>query len=81
MAKPVKQFIVLMRECAIRALAAVRDRGMTSAQLGVDSENPFQALTLYERHRFETVRTGSGIRTRLNPKLNIWVSSPARMPM
>lgn len=42
-----------------RALAGVRDRGMTSAQLGVDSENPFQALTLYERHRFETVRTGS----------------------
>ena len=42
-----------------RALAAVRDRGMTSAQLGVDSENPFQALTLYERHRFETARTGS----------------------
>jgi mycothiol synthase len=42
-----------------RALVAVRDRGMTSAQLGVDSENPHQALTLYERHRFETVRTGS----------------------
>lgn len=42
-----------------RALVAVRDRGMTSAQLGVDSENPYQALTLYERHRFKTVRTGS----------------------
>ena len=23
---------------------------MTSAQLGVDSQNPYQALTLYERH-------------------------------
>jgi GNAT superfamily N-acetyltransferase len=42
-----------------RALLAVRDRGMTSAQLSVDSENPYQALTLYERHRFETVRTGA----------------------
>ena len=42
-----------------RALLALRDRGMTSAQLGVDSENPYQALTLYERHRFKTVRTGS----------------------
>ena len=42
-----------------RALALVRDRGMTSAQLGVDSQNPFQALTLYERHRFRTVRTGA----------------------
>lgn len=42
-----------------RSLAMLRDRGMTSAQLGVDSENPYQALTLYERHRFRTVRTGS----------------------
>ena len=32
---------------------------MTSAQLGVDSENPNQALTLYERHRFEVVRSAS----------------------
>lgn len=42
-----------------RALVALRERGMTSAQLGVDSQNPYQALTLYERHRFATVRTGS----------------------
>lgn len=42
-----------------RALVALRERGMTSAQLSVDSENPHQALTLYERHGFTTVRTGS----------------------
>lgn len=42
-----------------RALVDLRDRGMTSAQLSVDSENPFQALTLYQHHRFATVRTGA----------------------
>jgi GNAT superfamily N-acetyltransferase len=40
-----------------RALAALRDRGMTAAQLGVDSENPNEALTLYQRHRFEVLRS------------------------
>jgi hypothetical protein len=32
---------------------------MTSAQLGVDSQNPNDALTLYRRHRFEPVRGSS----------------------
>jgi ribosomal protein S18 acetylase RimI-like enzyme len=40
-----------------RTLVALRDRGMTAAQLGVDSENPNEALTLYERHRFEVQRS------------------------
>jgi GNAT superfamily N-acetyltransferase len=40
-----------------RSLAQLRDRGMTSAQLGVDSENENQALTLYERHRFAVDRS------------------------
>jgi mycothiol synthase len=31
-----------------RCMVVLRDRGMTSAQLGVDSENPNQALHLYE---------------------------------
>jgi GNAT superfamily N-acetyltransferase len=31
-----------------RSMVLLRDRGMTSAQLGVDSENPNQALHLYE---------------------------------
>lgn len=35
-----------------RTLLALRDRGMTSAQLHVDSENPSAALALYERHGF-----------------------------
>lgn len=40
-------------------LLALKERGMSSAQLGVDSENPYQALSLYQRHRFEVVRSAS----------------------
>ena len=43
--------------CLGRALAVLRDWGMTSAQLGVDTENPNEALTLYRKHRFEAVFT------------------------
>ena len=42
-----------------RALLALRDRGMTSAQLGVDSQNANEALTLYRRHGFEAERSSS----------------------
>jgi ribosomal protein S18 acetylase RimI-like enzyme len=42
-----------------RCLTELRDRGMTSAQLGVDSQNPNQALTLYERHGFRVVTSSS----------------------
>jgi GNAT superfamily N-acetyltransferase len=41
-----------------RTLAALRDRGMTSAQLHVDSENTNDAAALYERHGF-AVRSSS----------------------
>ena len=41
-----------------RTLTALRDRGMTSAQLHVDSENANDALALYERHGF-AVRSSS----------------------
>jgi GNAT superfamily N-acetyltransferase len=50
-----------------RALASLKERGMTSAQLGVDSQNPYQALTLYERHRFEVVRSDSEWHKPLEP--------------
>jgi GNAT superfamily N-acetyltransferase len=43
--------------CLGRALQVLRDWGMTSAQLGVDTENPHDALTLYRKHRFETTYT------------------------
>ena len=42
-----------------RALVRMRERGMTSAQLDVDTENPNEALSLYERHGFRTDRSSS----------------------
>jgi len=42
-----------------RMLERLRERGMTSAQLDVDSENANQALTLYERHGFVVDRDAS----------------------
>ena len=47
----------LASACLGRTLVALRDRGMTSAQLGVDTENPNDALSLYRKHRFESVHT------------------------
>ena len=35
-----------------RALVVLYEAGMTEAQLDVDSENPNEAFTLYERHGF-----------------------------
>ena len=42
-----------------RTLVALRDCGMTSAQLHVDAENANQALTLYERHGFAVASSSS----------------------
>jgi GNAT superfamily N-acetyltransferase len=42
-----------------RALIRLREHGMTSAQLDVDTRNPSDALTLYERHGFRADRTSS----------------------
>jgi GNAT superfamily N-acetyltransferase len=47
----------LASACLGRTLLALRDRGMTSAQLGVDTQNPNDALSLYRRHRFEPAHT------------------------
>jgi hypothetical protein len=42
----------------IRAIAELlRERGMTSAQLDVDTENANRALSLYERHGFVSDRS------------------------
>ena len=47
----------LASACIGHTLVALRDRGMTSAQLGVDTQNPNDALSLYRKHRFESVAT------------------------
>jgi len=43
----------LARAVVARSLAVLRDRGMTSAGLGVDADNPTGALRLYEQVGFE----------------------------
>lgn len=50
-----------------RALVGLRDAGMTSAQLDVDTENENQALTLYERHGFVTDRQATEWHKPLEP--------------
>jgi ribosomal protein S18 acetylase RimI-like enzyme len=50
-----------------RSLEQLRERGMTSAQLFVDSENDDQVLTLYERHRYEVARSFSEWHKLLEP--------------
>jgi mycothiol synthase len=47
----------LASACLGRTLEALSGRGMASAQLGVDTENPNDALSLYRKHRFESVQT------------------------
>jgi mycothiol synthase len=42
-----------------RTLVALRDQGMTSAQLHVDSENAAQAVGLYERHGYVVASSSS----------------------
>lgn len=43
----------LARALVAESLVRLRDRGMTSALLGVDGANPNQAMTLYEDIGFE----------------------------
>jgi len=45
-----------------RSLAVLRERGMTVASLGVDTENPTGALGLYERFGFKPIRTWAFLR-------------------
>ncbi len=47
----------LARALIARSLETHRDRGMTSAYLGVDGENPNQAMTLYRSLGFEIETT------------------------
>lgn len=49
----------LARALIARSLAVLRDRGMTSAFLGVDAENPHQALRLYEECGFHVASSAT----------------------
>ena len=50
-----------------RSLEQLKDRGMTSAQLGVDAQNENQALALYRRHRYAVDRSASEWHKPLEP--------------
>ncbi len=50
-----------------RSLQQLKERGMTSAQLGVDSANENSALTLYQRHRYGVDRSASEWHKPLEP--------------
>jgi ribosomal protein S18 acetylase RimI-like enzyme len=47
----------LARALVARSLRVLRDRGARSAYLGVDLQNPNQALTLYESCGFRVVNS------------------------
>lgn len=52
----------LARALMAQSLLALRERGMTSAGLGVDTENPSGALLLYESLGFEPVKRFTSFR-------------------
>jgi GNAT superfamily N-acetyltransferase len=52
----------LAKALIARSLATHRDRGMTTAVLGVDSENPTGALQLYEGFGFRQHRQWANLR-------------------
>lgn len=49
------------------SLALLRDRGMTSAALGVDADNPLGALGLYRKAGFEVDMRSMGFRKPMEP--------------
>jgi ribosomal protein S18 acetylase RimI-like enzyme len=57
----------LGRALVLRSLEVLRERGMTTASLGVDSENPNAALHLYEACGFERIRSSTAWRKPLDP--------------
>lgn len=57
----------LARALIARSLVLLRDQGLDAAYLGVDSENPNQALTLYESNGFRVVSSASAWRKPLEP--------------
>ena len=57
----------LARALVMRSLAVLRDRGLTSAGLGVDADNPNAALRLYVECGFEVVMKSAAYRKPMEP--------------
>jgi GNAT superfamily N-acetyltransferase len=64
----------LARAVVARSLRVLRDRGASSAYLGVDLQNPHQALTLYESCGFRVVNSSLTYR---RPFEGPWPEEPA----
>jgi ribosomal protein S18 acetylase RimI-like enzyme len=64
----------LARALVVRSLHALRERGAADAYLGVDLQNPNQALTLYESCGFRVVSSGLVYRLPLDGP---WPEDPA----
>jgi ribosomal protein S18 acetylase RimI-like enzyme len=58
----------LARALIAHSLRLLRDRGATSAFLGVDGENPNRAMTLYESCGFRIASSGTTWRKPLHPE-------------
>jgi mycothiol synthase len=58
----------IARALIARSLALMRDQGLDAAYLGVDSQNPNEALTLYESSGFRAVSSASAYRRALEPR-------------
>lgn len=56
----------LARALILRSLSLLAERGMTSATLGVDADNPYAALDLYESYGFERGLTSTSWRKPLD---------------
>jgi ribosomal protein S18 acetylase RimI-like enzyme len=57
----------LARAMIVRSLHVLRERGAQDAYLGVDAENPNQAMTLYESCGFRIVSSETAWRKPLQP--------------
>ena len=57
----------LARALVMRSLAVLRDRGLTSAGLGVDADNANEALRLYTECGFEVTMRSTAYRKPMVP--------------
>lgn len=58
----------LARALIMRSLTMLRERGIETAALGVDADNPSGALRLYESCGFTVVERGTAWQRRLEPE-------------
>lgn len=70
----------LARALIAQSLGLLRDRGMRTAALGVDSENPNRALSLYESCGFRVASSGTAYRKSLPGAAPVGPTDPEDVP-